>query len=486
MSDQKINKQNPFNEEMTPELARELLWRRGILDFKLDLNQIEMRRIYRESQGKIIVWACSRRLGKTWTLCVVAIEQCLKKKNCLVKYLAPQQKMVRQIIRPIMRQLIADCPEDIRPIEKTADGLWYFPSTGSQIQMAGCDNGRAESVRGSNADLCIIDEAGFVNNELEYIINSILLPTTATTKGKILLASTPPKSPTHDFVFFMNLARSENSFVRKTIYDNPRLTKQDIDLLIRAAGGVDSVTFKREYLAHVITDDESAVVPEFNEELKKKIIKPWVKPAFFDTYVAMDVGMKDLTVVLFAYYDYKAGKLIIEDEFVINGQKLTTQALAEGVRHKESTHFSNPFTGEPNEPYMRVSDNNLILINDLWRLHGLLFYPTKKDDADAALNNMRILLKDEKIIINPRCVALIRHLEGATWNKNKTSYTRSGDDGHFDGVDSLKYLIRNVNWQKSPFPNGYGLPNQKDYYYNKQPGHKQQEIFKKIMNIKKN
>ena len=143
------------------------------------------------------------------------------------------------------------------------------------------------------------------------------------------------------------------------------------------------------------------------------------------------------------------------DEYVINGQRFNTQVLAEGIKKKEAEHFTDKLTGEERPPYLRVSDNNLIVINDLWQLHGLRFIATRKDDADAALNNMKIMLQNEKIIINPRCRTLITHLESAVWNKSKSSFERSADFGHFDAIDSLKYMVRNVQQQKNPYPNGY-------------------------------
>lgn len=474
-----------IKDELTPESAREMLWRRGVLDFLLDANQIELREVYRQTNSKTLVWSCSRRIGKSYLLCCIAIELCLTKKNAVVKFLQPKAKDVKRNIRPLMREITASCPDELRPIEKSAQDIWYFPSTGSQIQFAGCDAGRAESVRGSNGDLCIIDEAGFVEADLEYIVNSILLPTTTLTKGKIILCSTPPKSSAHPFIFFINKARAENAYSTKNVFDNPRLTKEDIDILARGAGGYDSVGFKREYLAQIITDTEKAVVPEFDAELKAKVVKEWPRPPFFDGYVAMDVGMKDLTVVLFAYHDFRNNKLIIEDEYVINGQKFTTQALAQGIREKEAAVFTSPLTGEFKEPYKRVSDNNLILINDLYRLHGLIFHATKKDDADAALNNMRILIKDEQIIINPKCKTLIRHLEAAVWNKSKKSYERSGDNGHFDAIDSLKYLVRNVDFHRNPYPVGFGVATGPNMFYQKNiHEHNQLNNIKKIMNIK--
>ena len=476
--------QEKKNLPISPEQARKILWNKGIITFKLDPNQIELYNSYLNAKTKTIVWGCSRRLGKSYTLCVIAIQMCLQRKNAIVKYLAPKQKDVKTIIRPLMRQLIADSPEEIRPIEKTAAGVWYFPSTGSEIQIAGCDNGRAESVRGGGSDLCIVDEAGFTN-DLEYIVKSILLPTTTTTHGKIILASTPPKSPSHEFVKFIRKAEYEGSFVKKTIYDNPRLTKEDIDELADSVGGKESVEFRREYLAQVITDEQRAVVPEFNDEAIQEIVTEWKRPPFYDAYTAMDLGIKDLTVVLFAYYDFRAGKLIIEDEFVLNGQKFTTQALAQGIREKESNLLTDPLTNEFKPPHVRVSDNNLIVINDLYHLHGLTFIPTRKDDADAALNNMRILVKDRRIIIHPRCITLIRHLQNGIWNKSKSSYERSEDNGHFDAIDSLKYLVRNVDFTKNPYPRGYNLPSGENAYYLRRVSSPHLESMKKIMNIKR-
>ena len=67
------------------------------------------------------------------------------------------------------------------------------------------------------------------------------------------------------------------------------------------------------------------------------------------------------------------------------------------------------------------------------------------------------MLVSKKIIINPKCKNLIRHLENVRWKSatNKTDYARSADDGHYDGVDALIYMTRMINYTKNPFPPGY-------------------------------
>lgn len=471
----------------TPTEARDQLWKLGNLDWLLDSNQLQLKENYLNSPSRTLVWAASRRLGKSYTLCVLAIEKCLSKNNAIVKYLASTQKDVRDIIRPLMRELIASAPDDIRPVEKKAEGIWYFPSTGSHIKILGCDGGKADSARGSNSDLCLIDEAGFVD-ELKYIVRSVLKPTMILTKGKIILASTPPKSPSHEFVVFMNQAILDGSFTRKTIFDNPRLTPADIkEIAEEDCDGMETTDFKREYLAQVVVDKDSAIVPEF-DEVENEIVKEWTKPPFYNAYVSMDVGAKDLTVVLFGYHDFKSNKLIIEDEYVVTGKEFTTDRLAREIKAKEKILFKDEFTYETKEPYKRVSDNNLILINDLQRMHGLMFRPTRKDDADAALNNMRILIGSKQIIINPRCKVLISHLKAGIWDKSKTKFARSAlKFGHFDAIDSLKYMVRNVNFQANPFPHNYGKPSGENTFYTagKPSNNSNEEMFNRIMNIKK-
>lgn len=433
------------------------LWRLGNLKFKLDVNQLEMYDHVMNSPKKISVIGCSRRLGKSWFLVVLGVETCIKKPNQIVKMIAPKIKDVRKIIRPLMKEILIDCPEDMKPKFNTQDNIYKFPN-GSEIQLAGTDNDTADSIRGGSAHLCLVDEAGFCD-DLSYVVNSILMPTTTTTNGKIVMSSTPSKSSGHDFMSFIERAKLEGRFLKKTIYDNPRLTPEQIQEIADALpGGVDGTDFRREYMVEMRTSEEDAVVPEFTKELKEVVVREWQRPSHFDWYAAMDIGTKDLTVVLFAYYDFINSKVIIEDEVVLSGRKMLTDTLASMIKEKERTLFWNKVTGEMPNPHIRVSDNNnLILLNDLTIKHGLTFLPTAKDNAEAALNAMRMRIKNEQVIINPRCKTLIYHLESAIWNKQRTSYARSADAGHYDAVDALKYLIRNVNFNKNPFPVGKGL-----------------------------
>lgn len=444
--------------------ARAKLWQMGDLVWKLDPTQVEIYNFLNNRQEKTLVVNCSRRLGKSYMLLIIAIEICIRKPRAVIKYLQPEVKMIEINIMPVMEEILADCPQELRPTYHIKKNMYIFPN-GSQIQLAGTDNNGHEKLRGGNANLCIIDEAGFVTNKLDYIIRSVLIPTTTLTKGKILLSSTSPTEPDHPFAKYMEDAEIKGTLIKKTIYDalndhkklkNPRITESMIQEIIDSyPGGARHEGFRREYLCETVRDGDNSVIPEFTDEVEKDIVVEWPRPAFCTKYVAMDIGHKDLTVALFAYYDFENAIIVVEDEIVMSGPKMTTDSLAQAIKKKEQDLWTDKLTLEFSEPYLRVSDNNLILINDLQRLHGLTFIPTQKDNKDAAINLVRMTIANHEMYINPRCKTLIAHLRRATWNKDRTKFTRSADNGHFDALDALVYLVRNINKSKNPFPKGY-------------------------------
>lgn len=454
------------------------LWRLGILHWKLDPNQLGIYKQIDSSKHKTHVISASRRMGKTFMLTLMANEKCLQRPNSVVKFVAPEGKMIKRDIRLIMREIYKDCPQDIRPKFNSQDNIYYF-NNGSELQLAGSDNGNADSLRGGTSVLCIVDEAGF-SNDLDYLIKSILLPTTLTTKGKIILASTPPREPGHEFATIAQDAEHKGTLIKRTVYDNPRITLEDLESIIAEyPGGKDDIQFKREYECVFLVSEKDAVIPEFTQELENEIVREWERPPFYDGYLGMDIGFKDLTAGILAYWDFRNGVLVIEDIFSLQGSSMTTDKLASVIKETEAITWKDPATQTTREPYLRVSDNNLILINDLYRLHGLKVLPTQKDNFEAALNNVRLWLQQKKIIINPKCKELILHLRNATWNKSRTQFSRSTTFGHFDFVAALIYLVRNVNTRRNPYPPGYDFRDlHKDDYFFRDNNANKENTFK--------
>jgi hypothetical protein len=450
------------NLKLSKSEASQLLWKKGILYWKLNSAQKKVYELVKKSPYRIPVVHMTRRGGKSYVLLTIAMEYCMQNPGVTVHYVCGTSVMATKIIKQNMPEILKDCPEDLRPKYYKHDRCFVF-HTGSKLQIEGADEGNAERLRGTSTHLGIVDEAGFIK-DLEYLVNDILLPQTLTTKGKIILSSSSPKTVGHSFIKFIEKAKLQNSYIIQTIEqvleeikNDPKhlrehLNPSDVEEIKKASGGADSTTWRREYLCHIITDTESAVVPEFTAELEAQIVKDHPRPDYYDPYTAMDPGLVDNTGLLFAYLDFNEAKLVIEDEFLINGNKVTTENIANEVKLRERKLWTDNH-GHFRQVYMRISDNEPILLNDLNTMHNLVFIPAKKDNKEAAINDLRIKIAQGKILINPRCKNLIFQLKTATWASNRRTFDRSKEAGHFDLVDALIYLVRMTLWHKNPFPN---------------------------------
>lgn len=392
-----------------------------------------------------------------------AIEACLKTPNARVLYLAPFAKDANEIAVDLAESILWEAPKEVRPEYRAQTREMVFPN-GSIIRIKGVNGEHAQFLRGGAADLVILDECGIMD-DLQHVLTDVVMPMTMTTNGKVILATTPSRSPAHEaFTLYERLA-GQGATIKFTLRDAPhisQLTKMEYLVAVgespdRAMGIIDgtlspeTTTAKREYFCEWVTDAESAVVPEFTKDKQKEIIRESLRPVFFDAYVAMDPGFQDRTGILFAHWDFLNARLVIEDEVLLH--RANTQDIAVSIENKEKSLWDG------HKPYMRVSDVDLRLISDLWNMHKLQFLPTKKEDSLGAINVMRNMVQNAQIIIHPRCVHLIRQLEHATWNRKATDFMRGGDvDGHFDLVAALKYLCRNVNKSRNPYPETYFKP----------------------------
>lgn len=438
---------------LTPQEARRVIWENGnIVDFILDVNQKEIYDQYKNSKRKTHINVLSRQSGKTFALLTIAVQECLLRPKITVVYIAPRLNQGKKIVRSTFMEIFKTCPKEFQPEYKTQEGCYLFKN-GSRLSLGGFNAGEIEAQRGEKAHLIIVDEAAFCT-ELKYGLRSVLFPKLNSTKGKMLLCSTLPKSAAHEYWELVKKAEYDGTLIKKDIFSCPRYTKEDIDGFAEEVGGYDSVDFQREYLCQMITDQESAVFPEATEEKMTTIVTEHKRPAFYDSYVAMDIGFRDYTAVLFGYYDFLKAKFVVEDEVLLKGNKVTTSAVATLVKQKEEELYASK------PVYLRVADNNNpIFLNDLAQdPHKLYFQPTAKDDKESAISKVRLMIQQEKLIINPRCKTLINHVKYATWNSKRSGFDRDLQNGHFDAADALIYLIRNIHSQKNPYPNSYFLP----------------------------
>jgi hypothetical protein len=428
---------------VTPEVARERLWRLGdVGSWQLHDTQLRMRKDIAAHDGIVFVVNCARRLGKSRLACTLAVEQCLQKAGSQVRYAAPTAKDVRKIVAPHMRDILATCPEGLRPSYNSQDHVWTFPN-GSQIHVAGVNNEHADDLRGVASDLCLVDEAGFVD-DLEYLVQSVLMPQTMTTRGRIVLLSTPPVTPAHPFVAYCGKAELEGAYSRYTIHDAPHIDARTIDVYCAEAGGADSTAWRREYLAEFVTDTSLAVLPEFGR-VESDIAKEHARPSSFVPLIVADVGYHDLTFVLFGYHDFRNALDVIEAEYVTN--KSTARVIMEAVEQKAADLW-----GERARQARRYADAPPIVIAEMPGWQGITKTQTDGNWKAAVINDVRTRLSDKSIRINPACEKLRAHCRYAVWKEPGRMLDRMDGFGHFDGVDALAYFTRLVDRHTNPQP----------------------------------
>lgn len=470
-------------------LIKDALWRKGSLVFLLDANQKALYDLFYNTIHRVQTWLLARRSGKSYALCVLAIETCLRKPGAIVKFLAPTRVQVNLIIRPLMRKVLETCPDDIRPEYKAKDNIYYFPN-GSELQLSGTDGGNAERLRGGDSDLAIVDEAGSCT-DLRYCVRDILLPTTLITKGKILLASTPPEDAEHDFNTYIEEAEARGSIVVRTIDDNPRIEKIEKEKLIEELGGMLSDSTQRELYCKQVKSKTNSVIPEFDDLKASELIYELPIPPFYHAYVGMDIGYKDLTVILFGYYDFNKDVVVIQDEIITNGPEMYLATLGKQILDKEKSLWTNSFTGEIIKPKKRVSDHNLVAINELKRTtnYQLQFDLASKEGKHASINFLRTIINSNKIAINPKCVTLIRHLKNARWasTTSKDTFARCSLGSHYDAVDALAYLIRSIDFKINPYPKNYGGSLNSDDVFHQHTKSKMEgeNVYKQILGLNK-
>lgn len=439
--------------------------------------QQEMRaqRLRNWKTGRRSTDLAARRLGKSHGYVADADAFARANHDSIQKYAASTGISVRDFILPIYRDVLEDCPEDLRPVWNEVRGEMRY-ACGSVVMIHGCDTQeKANRLRGMSCDRAYVDEAGFVRI-LEYVIESVLMPQFLTTDGRIAIGSSAPETPSHPFVAYLcqaagvhdvgelNQLGSGNfgTLIKRILTDATHIPRERIEEFIREAGGRASTTCRREYFCEVVLDESRAVVPEI-AHAAEIFVEVDIVPEHRAKYVAWDTGHHDLTVGAFGYYDRRNECTVIEDEAVII--HATTLDVAQTGKDMEAILWG-PAAGVicrqcehgeclRHQPRDRVADAPLMVLGDLTRYGYHCRAPSR--DADASISRLRDAVRDRKIRISPKCRTIRAHLEGAIWKPNGADMERVPKIGtapahHYDGLDALRYLLDVVDTEFDPTP----------------------------------
>jgi hypothetical protein len=457
--------------------ATATLWRTGrFTDLLLNSYQRDMLKAYDEADSVMFFLLCSRRIGKTWVECTIALRQCLAHPGTRALFLSTTTDQVEEICEQTFSLLLESCPPELKPDYQKKTHKYIFPN-GSEIRVKGLDKAGGDSIRGVKAHLVIFDEACFMRG-LNNIIDSVVMPMVIATNGRILFGSTPPSSPGHDSIDIIRKCEKVKSLCKIDIMASLGVlyNQRQIDEFIRQAGGSEASVCRREYFTEIVTEMDLAVFPACTETHIKTLIKGTDTPTYpIDRYVSMDIGFRDLTVILFGYWDYPRATLVIEDEVVMPKNNADTDSVAKAIIQKERELWGQ------HRPKKRICDTDPRMIVDLRKLSDIKFIATKKDKKHAQINQTNLMFLNQEIEINPRCETLIDHCRYGVWKESFTEYQRTKSMGHFDAIDALVYMVRNIARNHNPIPeNTYSVHTHIDHdqmFEKKEKKHKLNNLF---------
>jgi len=445
-------------------------WRRGDLSFKRYEHQQAVVDHMNALDAREYFSLWTRRGTKSGNGVLLSAEACLKPLELRkpwevgrALFLAPTAKSAAEIATDIAIKLLRDCPKHLQPEYRKQEKEFYFPSTGGVWRLKGVNGETFENLRGGEYDIIILDECAQYD-QLEEILYGVVMPMTLTTKGRILYQTTPPDSPAHFSVKLFGKMQAQGLASKVTLRDVTHISfEEKCRMLIAVGERADEVVdilegrkeprtafVRREYFCDFVVDPNRAVVPEFVEHKNEVVVADYKRPPMFDCYGAADMGMRDRTAILSAFFDFTNQCIVVEGEALLDRANTATVAATWGMLEAKLGYNGRKVMRVVDDPSLRVSA-------DLTAL-GLTAMPVHKPGREAAVAAMRVAITSGRVRIKSNLVRLIHQLETAIYKRSESGknfdFERDAD-GHFDLVDALIYLVRSVVWTKNPYPPGW-------------------------------
>lgn len=433
-----------------------LAWTIGRLDYRLRESQKLIKQAWDKSKefSRKFYIESTRRLGKSSYLLHLMVEQCIKNAKTRWAFFAPVKDGLLDYIEPIIAETLKYCPDDLKPKFDKQRFMFSFKN-GSSILFRGSNNQQHRIRRGLDLDGAGVDEGRDVD-DLKDLIDSVIFPALFSSNGYMLISSTPADSFSHDLYHYRQLAEVEGWLYQCTIDQAAKLDPDEFppERIAEWRRETDRAdVWEREYNCKWLIDSTRVAVPEWQPSMSL----PYKHDIFYQHYhhyVGIDWGSKDFTAIIFATWDFKRAKLIVEGELTFSGTDVRSDRISWAINETKAKLW-----GEEAEIYKMISDSaDPILINELNAHAGMNCSPVYKEKSlEAMLNQFRILVSSGKIEVTPTCPMTLSNLKSAVWDKTRTALDKDPYNHHFDHLMALVYLTRGLVPNENPIPPNWGV-----------------------------
>lgn len=400
------------------------LYKAAPLYRELFLEQLE----FALSPSRFVAAVCSRRAGKTTVCAVKCVQELLDTPNSLGMYLALTDKSVENIFMPIVLPLLDKY--GVR-YKKKSDEIYF--SNGSKLALLGAnDRRKIETFRGVKLLFCIIDEAAsFSEKILHYLIDQVLTLSLMDLQGQLMLIGTPAA---HCKGFFYDVTEKKKQgkwIIKKwNAFSNPHVQEnfnKDIeDFLDRKKCDRNSPSFRREYLGHWCTDEESLMIKSPTlTSITDFSLQGW------RTVLGVDFGFKDETAFCIIGWRRNNPKAFVLKSYGIVGASVTEIS---NELHKIKDRY-NPcrIVGDP-------AGASKIIMKEFCDKHKIYMEVAQKSNKAHYVEILNDAVINDNLVFDVSFTGeLVEEIDKCVWNEERT---RELEGVKCDQIDAMLYAYR--------------------------------------------
>lgn len=305
----------------------------------------------------------------------------------------------------------------------------------SVIEFKGSD--REDKLRGAGLKGVVLDEYAF---QKESVWDKVVGPMLVQTDGWAIFITTPNGVSNHFKKFWDDAVAFEtDNDTQKlwktfhfTSYDNPTIKRENLDA---ERARLTEEFFTQEYLAE-FAKFTGLIYTGFDDKVH---VREFEVDENWTFYRSLDFGATDPNAVSFIGVD-KDGVIYVFDELYISD--IFTSELAELIKQKSAHRY---FVATYADSAAKQS------IMDLGT-YGIYAIPVKKNMAAketsskqwiiAGINQVHQLLKEQKIVIHPRCKATIKEFMSYSWRKDRMGdAVNIPEDKNNHILDEFRYFV---------------------------------------------
>lgn len=392
----------------------------------------------------------ARRFGKSYMLAILGVEHCLTEPQARVRHVFPVLTTGKKALFDIMGQITSLLPSHLRPKLNRTEATYTFPN-GAMYMVGSAMKTTMDNLRGTATTMLLADECAFWDIDVfDEVLYSILYPQMLHyPKRKAIFITTPPPTITHPAIEkVLHRVKERGFYYAATVYDNPRISAEEIQRMCHMVGGEESNAWRREFLVELIASDEYRLVPDFDEEIhvvESPRVDSFGNTIFVEPYIGVDLGLVDDSAYVGGYYDF------VRQKYVVTCEKTCTYtAFPELYQHYVDMIDENFRTELGFFDPICVLDVFPIAAHDLRTTYGWSFRNPRKGKVQETISYLRDCFANDRVEIHPSCKKLIYQLNTAIWDDSREKIARNADQSHADLIVALSYVCKEIPWNTRP------------------------------------